>query len=675
MTLNADRKRIERLRREIENHNYRYYVLDDPQISDAQYDRLMRELIALERAHPELVTPDSPTQRVGAKPLTEFGTVEHAVPMLSIENALEEGELRKWVGRTYKALETQKVDFALEPKLDGLAVSLIYRDGVLVTGATRGDGAVGEDVTENLRTVRNIPLRLRSEKAQVPPLFEARGEVVISKPDFAKLNAARLEKGEEPFANPRNAAAGSIRQLDPRVTAGRPLSMFVYGVGVVEGAEFASHSESLDFAESLGLRVVPQRAVVADASGVVEWYKKILAKRDGFFVEMDGLVVKVNDLAMQRRLGVRSRSSRCVIAWKFPAHEETTVVEGVEWSVGRTGAITPVAALRPVHIGGVTVSSATLHNADEIKRLDVRVGDTVVVQRAGDVIPKIVKVVKSLRTGGETVPEPPRVCPVCGSKVVCGEDEVAIRCQNVACPAQIKGNIAHFASKAAMDIDGLGGKIIEQLYAKKMIADPGDLYSLRGGEVAKLERMAEKSAANLIAVVKTSKERGFAHVLYALGIRNVGEHVARLLAENFADIDAIRTAAPEDFIEIDGIGPVVAEAIGSFFGNARNVEFVEKLRRAGVRLERGEAEVVAGRGALAGMSFVFTGSLGRMTRDEAKNMARERGARVSNSVSAATDYVVAGEKAGSKLARAEKLGVKIIGEEEFIGMCDLDKRS
>ena len=544
---------------------------------------------------------------------------------------------------------------------------------MLVTGATRGDGTTGEDVTENLRTVRNIPLRLRDDDGRVPPVFEARGEVVIRRPDFEKLNAKRLADGEEPFANPRNAAAGSIRQLDSRVTATRPLSMFVYAVVAPEGVDFATHSEALDFAATLGFSVVPQRRVVPDAAGVIAAYKEILDGRDGFAVEMDGLVVKVNDLAMQRKLGARSRSPRWVLAWKFPAHQETTVVEGIDWSVGRTGAITPVAALRPVHIGGVTVSSATLHNADEIKRLDVRIGDTVVVQRAGDVIPKIVKVVTSLRKGDETVPQVPDKCPVCGSKVVASDEEVAIRCQNVACPAQIKANIEHFASKGAMDIDGLGEKLVVQLFEKKMIADPGDLYSLRADEVAKLDRMGEKSAANLIVALDASKERPFARVLYALGIRNVGEHVARLLAENFADIDTIRSTEPETFTEIDGIGPIVAEAIADFFRNARNVEFVEKLRRAGVKLERGEGETPAAEGALAGLKFVFTGTLARMTRDEAAEMARERGARVSGSVSKATDYVVAGEKAGSKRDKAEKLGVEIIDEREFIRMCDLDK--
>jgi len=715
------RKRAEELRRLINYHNNRYYVLDDPEISDAQYDRLMRELNEIEKKHPELVTPDSPTLRVGAEPLEAFGTVRHLTPMLSIENALDRGELNEWIDRVRRAAGTQKMEFALEPKLDGVAVALTYRDGVLETGATRGDGTTGENVTENLRTVRNIPLRLLDRKAAPPPLFEARGEIIIRKPDFEKLNKKRFEDGEEPFANPRNAAAGSVRQLDSRVTAARPLSMFAYGIGRVEKKKFRSHSESLDFAEALGLRVVPERQVVSEFGAIIDWHSRLLEKRDGFPLEMDGLVVKVNDFALQERLGIRTRSPRYIIAYKFPPREETTVVDDVVWSVGRTGTITPVAKLRPVRISGVTVSNTTLHNPGEIKRLDVRIGDTVVVQRAGDVIPHIVKVITSTRTGNERKPTQPGKCPVCGGKVievvteldryrvicenghtkymdskvlsdrkrpyrshkckVCGgktreeylgrEKTISIQCENVACPAQVKGNIFHFASKNALDIDGLGEKLVDQIVEKKLVADPADLYFLAHEQIVALERMADKSAGNLINAITGSKERSFARVIYGLGIKQVGEHVAQLLADGFESIDELASADVESLTQIEGIGPVVAESIHSYFRNERNLKFIGKLKMAGVRLSREKAEKKGTR--FAGTMFVFTGGLETMTRDEAKAAVKALGGKASGSVSGKTDYVVAGEGAGSKLAGAEKLGLKIIDEKEFRKMCELDK--
>ena len=664
------KKKIEELREKIRYHNYRYYVLDKPEIDDAEYDRLMRELEGLEKEHPELVTADSPTQRVGASPLEEFGTVKHAIPMLSIENALDEGELREWVDFVGRSLPGEKAEYSVEPKLDGLAIELIYEGGLFVAGSTRGDGYTGENITENLRTIKSIPLRLMERYAEVPRLLEARGEVVITKKDFERLNVRREKAGDELFANPRNAAAGSVRQLDPRITASRPLSIFLYGVGQVEGKSFETHSESMDYLAKLGLKVVDKRDVAHDADGIIKFHKGLLEARADFPYEMDGMVVKVNSLEQQRKLGIRSRSPRYFLAYKFPAHEATTKLKEVLWSVGRTGAVTPVAVLEPVGIGGVTVSRATLHNPDEIKRLDVRAGDTVVVQRAGDVIPKITSVITSKRTGREKAPKMPKDCPVCESPVVVTEGEVVPRCQNIACPAQVMGNVLHFGSRRAMDIEGLGEKIAEQLVGEGLVKDPGDLYSLTAEKLAGLERMGEKSAANLVGEIEKSKNAPLERVIYGLGIRHVGEHVGRVLAEHFSSMDEIAETALEKLQNTPGIGPVIGSSAHEYFRNEQNRKFIGKLRKAGVRLS-GEKRAPK-KNTLEGLTFVFTGGLDTMSREEAKELVASLGAHAAGSVSAKTDYVVAGGDAGSKLDKAKELGVKIIDEKSFRRMCELE---
>ena len=671
MSAPADiRKKVEKLREKVNYHNYRYYVLDNPEVTDAEYDRLMRELESLEREYPDLVTPDSPTQRVGAQPVEAFGTVRHAVPMLSIQNALSEDEVREWIGRVERGLSGEKVRYSLEPKLDGLAVELVYEGGVLTVGSTRGDGHTGENITENLRTVKSIPLRLLGRKVKAPALIEVRGEVVIKRDDFERLNEERRKAGEEPFANPRNAAAGSCRQLNPAITASRPLTIFIYGIGRVEGLSFETHSEALDYLTELGLKVVDRRRVVDTCEEIFDFYGELLEARETFPYEMDGLVIKVNSFVLQKRLGVRSRSPRYILAYKFPAHEGTTKLEDVVWQVGRTGALTPVAVLKPVGIGGVTVSRASLHNQDEIRRLDARIGDTVVVQRAGDVIPKVVRVVASKRTGGEKAPQVPEKCPVCNSGVIFTEGEVVPRCQNIACPAQVKGNIIHFAQRTALDIDGLGEKLVDQLVDNGMIRDPGDLYSLKEEEVAALERMGRKSAENLISAIDKSRSAPFARVIYGLGIRHVGEHVARVLAGHFSNIDQLASASVDELVGIPEIGPIVADSIYGYFREDHNRRFLGKLRDAGVRLEAEEGPQK--KRIFEGLTFVFTGGLDTMTRDEAGEMVESLGGRASGSVSARTDYVVAGKDPGSKLDKAKKLGIEIIDEEKFRRMCNLD---
>jgi len=663
-------KKIEDLREKIRYHNYRYYVLDSPEVTDAEYDRLMRQLEALEDEHAELITPDSPTQRVGAQPVEAFGTVTHAIPMLSIENALNEGELREWVDRVHRSLPGEKVEYSLEPKLDGLAVELIYANGLFTTGSTRGDGTTGENITENLRTIKSIPLRLLERHVPVPRLLEARGEVVIKRADFGRLNEERSKAGEELFANSRNAAAGSCRQLDPRVTASRPLSIFLYGIGRVEGKTFETHSGSMDYLMKLGLKVVDKRAVVRTVDEITKFHNKLLDARANFPYEMDGMVVKVNSFDQQKRLGIRSRSPRYFLAYKFPAHEATTKLLDVRWQVGRTGALTPVAVLEPVGIGGVTVSRATLHNQDEIKRLDARVGDTVVVQRAGDVIPKVVTVVAAKRTGHEKIPKVPKECPVCEAEIVFTEGEVVPRCQNIACPAQVKGNILHFAHRRAMDIDGLGDKIVDQLVDNGLIKDPGDLYSLTAGKIADLERMGEKSAANLVAEIEKSRSAPLARVIYALGIRHVGEHVGRVLAEHFSGIDEIAETPLEKLQNTPGIGPVIGSSVHQYFRDEHNRRFLDKLKKAGIRMtaeKHAEKKRI-----LEGQTFVFTGGLDTMSRDEAKELVASLGGHAAGSVSAKTDYVVAGKDAGSKLDKAKGLGVKIIDEKEFRRICKLE---
>ena len=664
------RQEAERLRREIEHHNHAYYVLDKPEITDAAYDELFDRLLELETQYPDLVTPDSPTQRVGAQPVEAFGTVRHSIPMLSLDKALTETELAEWYKRTSDALGGEPFEVVAEPKLDGLAVELIYEDGRLVLGATRGDGVTGEDVTQNLRTIRAIPLQLRSDTAPPPARIEARGEVYMEKAKFAELNRGLEDKGEEPFANPRNAAAGSLRQLDPKVTASRPLQVFLYGVGIVEGAACKTYAEELELLDRLGLRVVRPRRLCRSLAETAAFWREMNERREAMAFEMDGVVLKVDRTDQQERLGVRSRSPRYSLACKFAPRQATTVVRDIEVQVGRTGALTPVARLEPVQVGGVEISNATLHNQDEIDRKDVRIGDTVVVQRAGDVIPEIVSVVAEKRTGRERKFQMPATCPSCGSRVERPEGEVVVRCINFACPAQVKGRIEHFASRGAMDIEGLGEKLVDQLVEKGIVRSPADLYFLTRDRLAGLERMGEKSAQNLLDALEGSKSRPLARAIYALGIRHVGEHVAEVLANEFGSLEAIEKADEETLGATFEIGPTLAHAIREFFGNKENLEAIARLREGGVQFPPVAKRKAVEGGAFAGRTFVFTGELASCTREEAEALVKERGGRAASSVSKRTDYVVAGEKAGSKLTKARQLGVKVITEEDLKKMLE-----
>jgi DNA ligase (NAD+) len=664
----AVKKYIEDLRRKIHYHNYRYYVLDEPEISDAEYDRLFQELEELERKHPELVTPDSPTQRIGAKPLEEFGTYEHSIPMLSLKSVLAVEEVMDFDERVRRMLVSEGIEYVVEPKIDGLAMELVYENSVFTVGSTRGDGKTGEDITQNLRTIKTIPLRILSDDGVSAPLLEVRGEVFIPVSKFKALNAALGEKGEKMFANPRNAAAGSVRQLDPRVTASRPLDFFAYGIGRIEGKVFSAQWEVLEYLRRIGFRVSPLIRRFQDIEGVIRYHDEVKEKRDDLDYEIDGIVVKVNSTAQQDKLGTISRSPRWALAYKFPAREEFTRVNDIRVQVGRTGALTPVAVLEPVQIAGVTVSRATLHNEDELRRKDVRIGDTVVVERAGDVIPEVVSVIKSKRTGVEKEFRMPDKCPVCGADVL--KEGPIVRCIGVSCTAQLKERIKHFASLRALNIEGLGEKVIEQLIDRKMVSDAADLFFLTRRDLMKLERMGEKSAQNILYALEKSKHTTFARLLHAIGIRHVGEHTASLLADNFRDMEALRNARYEDLICIPEIGPEVASSILLFFEQDETQELLEKLERAGVRYEKGEVrEAEEAEKILDGKTFIFTGRIS-MPREEAKSIVERLGGSVSSSVSKRTDFVVAGEEPGSKLEKAEKLGVTVIDEEKFREMVE-----
>ncbi|BCB27276.1 DNA ligase [Sulfurimicrobium lacus] len=661
-------ERARALREELERHNYSYYVLDAPTIPDAEYDRLFRELQLLESQHPALLAPDSPTQRVGAAPLAQFAQVQHRTPMLSLNNAFEDADAVAFDRRAREALGIELIEYAVEPKFDGLAISLTYENGVLVKGATRGDGYTGEDVSANLRTIKAIPLSLHG--AGLPQLMEVRGEVLMLKADFAKLNQHQRDKGEKEFANPRNAAAGSLRQLDSRITASRRLTFFAYGLGTQEGGlRFRRHNEMMDFLAALRLPLCPERKVVTGSAGLLDYYQAIGTKREGLPYEIDGVVYKVNELAQQEQLGFVSRAPRWAIAHKFPAQEALTEVLGIDVQVGRTGALTPVARLKPVFVGGVTVSNATLHNQDEIDRKDVRVGDTVIVRRAGDVIPEVVAVVAEKRP----VPEPPGFnilktfpsCPVCGSHVVRDPEEAVARCSGgLYCPAQRKQAILHFASRRAMDIEGLGDKLVEQLVDKDIVHNPADLYKLDVLVLAALERMADKSAQNIIAAIETSKNTTLARFVYALGIRNVGEATAKELAGHFGTLERLMEADMSALQQVADIGPIVADSILQFFSETHNREVIEQLRGAGVQWPEGEGKAVGG--ALQGKVFVLTGSLPNLTRDQAKEQIEAQGGKVTGSVSKKTDYVVAGAEPGSKYDKAQELGVNILDEDGLI---------
>ena len=677
MHLQQAAARAEILRRDIERHNHAYYVLDAPTIPDAEYDKLFRELQALETAHPQLISVDSPTQRIGGKPLPEFSPVRHAVPMLSIrtETDTEPSGARAFDARVRRELGVSEADaaveYAVELKFDGLAINLRYEGGVLVQAATRGDGETGEDVTQNVRTVRRIPLRLRD---CAPPLLEVRGEVFMSRPDFERYNAKQRALGRSTLVNPRNGAAGSIRQLDPAMAAERPLSFYAYGLGESRGWELpATHSGILDALAALGLPVCEHRAVVQGADGLIAFHARIREARDSLPFDIDGVVYKVNSLALQQRLGFVTREPRWAVAHKYPAEEALTTVESIEVQVGRTGAITPVARLAPVFVGGVTVTNATLHNEAEVRRKDVRVGDTVIVRRAGDVIPEVVSVVLAQRPskdlfGGEPLHaafDLPRTCPVCGSAVERPEDEAIARCTGgLFCPAQRKQALLHFAGRRAMDIEGLGDKLTEQLVDNAIVKTPADLYKLGLLAMANLERMAEKSAGNILAAIEKSKTTTLARFIFALGIRNVGEATAKDLARHFGNLDAVMAADIDALQQVPDVGPIVAASIARFFAEPHNIEVIEQLRAAGVNWPEGESVAVVN-SPIAGKSFVLTGTLPTLTRDEAKEMIEALGGKVAGSVSKKTDYVVAGAEAGSKLDKAQTLGVSILDETQF----------
>jgi DNA ligase (NAD+) len=661
-------KEVEALREQIRHHNYRYHVLDDPEIPDAEYDRLVRALQALEAEHPELVTADSPTQRVGDEPIAAFGTVEHRLPMLSLDNAFSEDELRDFHRRVVDRLDIEDGDalaYAAEPKLDGAAVSLLYVDGVLDRAATRGDGTRGEDITHNIRTIDSVPLRLIGRG--YPRTMEVRGEVFMPKAGFEAYNEKARAAGEKTFVNPRNAAAGSLRQLDPRLTAERPLDIYVYSVGVVEDGNLPdNHNDVLDRLQDWGLKTCPERRLVEGVEGCLAFYADIGARRESLSYEIDGVVYKINSFALQRELGFVSRAPRWAIAHKFPAQEELTVVNGVEFQVGRTGAITPVARLEPVFVGGVTVSNATLHNIDELHRKDVRVGDTVIVRRAGDVIPEVVSVIESRRPKGTRKVRLPNKCPVCGSAVAREEGEAVARCTGgLFCAAQRTESLKHFVSRRAMDIDGLGAKLIEQLVAADRINTPADLYGLEVDELAAMERMGEKSARNLVDAIEKSKATTLARFLFALGIREVGEATAANLADHFGSFGRIADATDEQLLEVPDVGPVVAHRIRAFLDEEHNREVIRRLQESGVRWAESEPRKVATDGPLSGKTFVLTGTLSDMTRDEAKALIQAQGGKVTGSVSRQTDYVVFGEKAGSKLTKARTLGVETLDETAF----------
>lgn len=682
MTKSKDQKRIENLREEINRHNYLYYVLDAPEISDANYDRLMRELEELEKKY-DLVTPDSPTQRVGATPLAEFGAVKHSIPMISLQNAFSEDEAREFDAKVKRLLHTtDDIEYVAEPKIDGLAVELVYEDGMFTIGSTRGDGETGEDVTQNLRTIKTIPLRLQkppsseggfgplfqTAHSKVPSILEVRGEVYMKISDFNKLNKKMEAAGEPLFANPRNGAAGSVRQLDSRITAERPLDIFCYGIGVIEGLKPLTHWEMIKILKGLGFKVNPLIKKCGNINEALKYYREIEEKRESLDYEIDGVVLKVNSLGLQEELGEISRSPRWAVAYKFPPMQGITKIINIKVRVGRTGALTPVAIMEPVKVGGVIVSRATLHNQSEITRKDVRIGDTVIIQRAGDVIPEVVMVVKSKSAGKEKLYTMPDRCPTCDAYVI--REEVVWRCSNVSCPAQVKESISHFASKGGMDIEGLGYKHIEQMVEKGLIKDAADLYFLTKDDILNLDKFADKSAQNIIDSIDKSRSTTLPRLIYSLGIRNVGDHTAKLLANRFGTLDALKEAKYGDLNKKGWeIGPKMAKSILSFFAEEKNLRLIEKLMSGGVAYR---VQKATKGGPLEGKTFVFTGTLKAFKRDAAEKRVESLGGRATSSVNKNTDYVVAGEEAGSKLDKAKELGVKVIKEEEFVILTGLE---
>ncbi len=664
----AIKKEAETLVREIRQHNYLYHVLDAPEIPDAEYDRLLRRLQAIEEDYPELITTDSPTQRVGAAPIKAFGTVKHSIPMLSLDNAFSEEALRNFHRRVTERLELEidaDLEYSAEPKLDGAAVSLLYEDSVFVRGATRGDGTTGEDITHNLRTIEAVPLRLRGKGA--PATLEVRGEVFMPREGFRKYNESAREKGEKTFVNPRNAAAGSLRQLDPKLTASRPLDIYLYSVGLVEGGTLPGrHSEILAQLLEWGFKVCPERDVVRGIEGCLTYYRSIERRRNDLRYDIDGVVYKVDRLDYQRELGFVSRAPRWAIAHKFPAQEEMTIVRDIEFQVGRTGAITPVARLEPIFVGGVTVSNATLHNMDELHRKDIRVGDTVIVRRAGDVIPELVQVIKDRRPRGTKSVKLPKKCPVCRSVIVREEGEAVARCSGgLVCAAQRIEALKHFVSRKALDIEGMGEKLIEQLVALDRLKTPADIFDLTEVELIALDRMGEKSAKKLVAAIEKSKDTTLSRFLYALGIRDVGEATAQMLAQQFGKLSEIIEASEDQLQKVPDIGPVVASRVYAFFRESHNRQVIEKLTASGVNWDEWQPAAVPTEGPLVGKTVVLTGTLSSMTRDEAKARIQALGGKVTGSVSKQTDFLVFGENAGSKLTKAQNLEIDLLDEASF----------
>jgi DNA ligase (NAD+) len=657
--------RAAELRELLERYNYRYHALDDPEVPDAEYDKLMVELRSLETQFPRLLVPNSPTQRVGAAPVSAFGAVKHGVAMLSLDNAFSDDEVRDFDRRIQERLATSgPIRYSAEPKLDGLAVSARYENGSFVQGATRGDGETGEDITQNLRTIKALPLTLRG--AEIPRVLEVRGEVFMPLAGFRRFNEEAAARGEKSLINPRNAAAGSLRQLDPRMTAARPLDLFIYGAGVIEGGELPPyHSETLRRLRALGFKICPQSTVVESIAGCLEYYREMGVARATLPYQIDGVVYKVDDVNLQRKLGFISRAPRWAIAHKFPAEEALSVIRGIEFQVGRTGALTPVARLEPTFVGGVTVSNATLHNMDELTRKDVRVGDTVVIRRAGDVIPEVARVLPERRIAGAQLVALPSVCPVCGNPVVREGDQAVARCTGGRrCAAQRKGEIQHFASRRAMDIQGLGDKLVDQLVDCDWVRTPADLFGLQADGLATLERMGEKSAQKLHAAIEAAKHTSLPRFLYALGIRDVGEATALALAQHFPNIEELRIAGEEEIQRVPDVGPVVAKQVAAYFRDAENAAAVDRLLASGV-IWPPMTPASAG-GTLLDKTFVLTGTLQSLTRDEAADAIQQLGGKVSGSVSKKTDYVVAGAEAGSKLKKAEQLGVRILDEAAFL---------
>lgn len=656
-------RRIEELRKLICLHDRLYYVENNPEISDFEYDKLMRELGEIEKEHPELIVPESPTQRVGGEPIKGFKTVKHLTAMLSMDNTYSAGELRDFDKRVKKNLKGEPVEYTVELKIDGASVSLLYKNGVFDAGSTRGDGVSGDDVTHNLKTIKSIPLNIAGNLTRAPEVLEVRGEVFMTDKVFKKLNEYAAADNDEPFANPRNASAGSLKLLDPKIVAARRLDIFIYGIGYFEGVSFSTQSDALDFLKRAGFKINPSISKFDNIEDVISYCNKWEKKKGKIGYHIDGMVIKVDSLSQQNRLGQTAKAPRWLIAYKFPAERVVTKLVGITVQVGRTGALTPVAMLEPVHVSGSIVSRSTLHNFDEIERLDVKIGDTVIIEKSGEIIPKVIKVLKEKRTGHEKHFKIPSECPACGSKVTRDKDGVAIRCENVSCPALVKNNIIHFASRNAMDIEDIGDSLVNQLVDKGLIRDYGDIYYLTARKLSGLERMAEKSAGNIIAAIEKSKKNALSKLLFALGIRHVGARAARVIAEQFGSIERIAEATADELKNINEVGEVMADSVSSFFDGALSKAVIKKLKDAGVNMKESHKSHPSSK--LKNKTIVITGTLSGYSREEMESLIIELGGNAPSSVSKNTDYLLVGDSPGSKLAKAKKLGVKIINEEEF----------